>query len=165
MGFSQQRCAHICFFPQMHAPGRQVSPPSCSLGQEQLRHERLYGKSQRGGSIMQNGLSCWESEKSPIFQVRTGRKACRITCCFQQGKHSLLRSQFPWRPCARSLPMLQGKAWHVTPASGPLSLIYGFVDSPQSGAQRLTPGFAVKNPCNLGEVTSRALSSILEFCR
>lgn len=59
-----------------------------------------------------------------------------------------------------------GKAWYVTPASGPSSLIYGFVDSALHGAQRpTTPGFAVKNPCNLGEVISRALSSILEFCR
>lgn len=114
---------------------------------------------------MQNGSSHWESKKSPIFQSKGRQKGSQDHRLLSTRQTSPPKTPGPMEVVGSLPASTLGKAWYVTPASGPSSLIYGFVDSAQPGAQRPTPGFAVKNPCNLGEVISRALSSILEFCR
>lgn len=95
---------------------------------------------------MQNGPSHWESKKSPIFQSKGRQKGSQDHTLLSTRQTSLPKTPGPTEVVGSFPARTPGKAWYVTPASGPSSLTYGFVDSTQPGAQGPSPGFAVKNP-------------------
>ena len=134
-------------------------------------------KAQRGCSIMQNGPSCREWKKSPIFQVEVGKGP---------GDHTLLSARQTLVTKALGSVEVAGSFPACVPGEGlggnwaPVSnlVVYLRLCGPcPTWAPRPAPGFAVKNTCSLGQVTQlawfpekaldqvifRALSSVLKF--